>query len=366
VNGTFDVTPRLGAKKKSRQRFLVEKILPASEDKDTIVPYQFSWDCRVIIRDMQPTPNATLPASPLALDFETLKGMNKELEKLARILQSEELQEPILIVGPPGTGKTSVLGALSTLRNWATFPITASTISSSDSRIRASLSATFSEARSNLPSMILIDDLDDLVPRDAPSAFASALGNEIRNDLNRNVRIVASAKRQLNLHQNFTWTFLYIVEFPVPTAAARKEILKLHCKSASDELLERVSLRTHAFVPGDIWRLCGAARLAADARAQQASMPSTDSRPKRQVLEEDFEVALRSVRPSAMGEILLDVPNVRWSDIGGSEHLKEELQRATSFIFGVSDSCSVLRLLIKGRLLWKVHRSLNTSQTAGF
>jgi SpoVK/Ycf46/Vps4 family AAA+-type ATPase len=317
---------------------LVEKILPAGADEDAIVPYQFSWNCKIVIREKQPTHDTTLPTSPLEFDFGTLKGMKKELEKLAVLLNSNP-QDPVLIVGPSGTGKTSILEALSDIK-CATFQITASTISSSGSKIRTALSAIFSEARETLPAMILIDDLDILVPVDAPSALASALSQEIRNKSNGNVRIVASAKRQLDIHQHFSWAFPYLIELPVPTAVARKEILRGYCESASDELLDFVSTRTHAFVPGDIWRLYHAARQAAlwrchNAHPQTAGI-SSNSRPQLPILEEDFAVALRSIRPSAMGEILLDVPDVRWSDIGGSEHLKAELQRATRFLFEVS------------------------------
>jgi AAA family ATPase len=341
VNGTFDVIPRLGAKKMTRQRFLVEKILPDGLGKDAIVPYQFSLESKIVIRDAQSTLDASLPTSPMEFDFGTLKGMDEELDDLAGILESELPHEPTLIVGPSGTGKTSVLKALADGK-WSAFRITASTVSSSDSKIRAILSALFSEARDSLPAIVLIDNLDRLVPRDASAALANAIGEEIQNKLNRSVCIVASAKRQLDLHEAFTWVFPNVIELPVPTAAARKDILAVHCESASGELLEHVSLRTHAFVPGDIWRLCGAAKQAARKRRDKAHprLTSADARPKVQILEEDFAVALRSVRPSAMGEIFLDVPNVRWSDIGGSEHLKDELRRATSFIFEVSESSS--------------------------
>jgi AAA family ATPase len=375
VGGTFDVTPRLSGKKKSRQRFLVEKILPASQDKDMVIPYQFSMDCKIVIRDTQMMNHTNLPTSQLEIGFGSLKGMNKQLLKLEGIL-TKLSPAPILIIGPSGTGKSAVLEALSNgsweaFRNWATFSITASTMSSTDSKVRASLLAIFSEASTKHPAVVLIDDLDLLVPGDAPMALAAALRDEIRNNVNKNVRIVASAKRLLDMHPSVAGVFRYNIELPVPTAAGRKEILKVYCESASDELLEHVSSHTHAFVPRDIELLCCAAAVAAMERRDNThhrpvGRPSADSGPSDRILEEDFTAALRSVRPSAMGEIFLDVPNVRWRDIGGSESLKKELQRATGSIFKVSNTCSILLLLTMNRPQLKLRRYLRKIRIAEF
>jgi SpoVK/Ycf46/Vps4 family AAA+-type ATPase len=298
----------------------------------------------------------------LEFDFSKLKGMSKALNTLTRTLKYGMPEEPILVVGQSGTGKTSILNALSD-SNWPTFRITSSNTSSSDAKIRATLSIFFAEARQMAPAIVLIDNLDTLVPRDASEGLASALGEEIRSDLNKNIRIVASAKRQPDLHPSFAWTFRSVVDLPVPTAATRKEILEGCCESASDEVLEHVSLRTHAFVPGDIWRLCGVAINAAMLRQSEANSQS-DSLPRLSVLEEDFAVALRSVRPSAMGEVFLDVPNVHWRDVGGSENLKEELQRATSFIFDVSGSIFLCHIANMGRLLMECRPYSKKSKTA--
>jgi SpoVK/Ycf46/Vps4 family AAA+-type ATPase len=328
-----------------------------------IVPYQFSFGCKIVIRDIQTTHNPIRPIPPLEFDFGMLKGMNGELKRLAGTLNSQLPQKPILIVGPSGTGKTSVLETLSNGK-WATFKIDESTIISPGSKVKGFLSRLFSEARETLPAMIIIDDLDLMAPRDAPSAFGTVLSQEIRNNLNGNIRIVASAKRPLDLNQCFAWTFPRDIELPVPTLAARKEILRGYCESASDELLDHVSERTHAFVPGDIWRLCSKAEMAAEIRVnddhtQSAGIPSADSRPKLRILEEDFEVALRSVHPSAMSEVFIDVPNVRWSDIGGSEYLKGQLQLAARLIFEVRVIHALfIRQLTMRRLLLKARRYL--------
>ncbi|MDI3475884.1 MAG: transitional endoplasmic reticulum ATPase, partial [Thermococcaceae archaeon] len=57
----------------------------------------------------------------------------------------------------------------------------------------------------------------------------------------------------------------------------------------------------------------------------------------REVLEElkvtrrDFYEALKMVEPSALREVLIEVPNVRWEDIGGLEDVKQELREAVEW-----------------------------------
>ena len=42
----------------------------------------------------------------------------------------------------------------------------------------------------------------------------------------------------------------------------------------------------------------------------------------------DFQESLKEIEPSAMREVLVEVPNVKWTDIGGLEEVKEELKEA--------------------------------------
>ena len=50
-----------------------------------------------------------------------------------------------------------------------------------------------------------------------------------------------------------------------------------------------------------------------------------------QIIVNAFQDALRSIRPSAMREILVEVPDVTWKDIGGMEELKKQLQQAVEW-----------------------------------
>ena len=45
----------------------------------------------------------------------------------------------------------------------------------------------------------------------------------------------------------------------------------------------------------------------------------------------DFKEALKVVRPSALREVLVEIPNVKWLDIGGLENIKQELIEAVEW-----------------------------------
>ena len=49
------------------------------------------------------------------------------------------------------------------------------------------------------------------------------------------------------------------------------------------------------------------------------------------ISQKDFNDALKVVRPSAMREVLVENPNVRWEDVGGLEGIKRELKEAVEW-----------------------------------
>jgi transitional endoplasmic reticulum ATPase len=49
---------------------------------------------------------------------------------------------------------------------------------------------------------------------------------------------------------------------------------------------------------------------------------------KLKVKQQDFDYALRMVQPSAMREVLIEIPKVKWQDVGGLEDVKEALKES--------------------------------------
>eukprot|EP00899_Mesostigma_viride_P001806 jgi/Mesvir1/11626/Mv00029-RA.1 len=173
------------------------------------------------------------------------------------------------------------------------------------------------------------------------------------------------------------------LEVGVPTPAARREILRAHLSRVRHNLspseVERLASATHGFVGADLAALVGEAsmnalrRIASSPTLTSSSSSSTSSSSfassssssaaaavasapapltpgtaladlgvssihargmgpgmpppaSWQVTFRDFERAQTVVRPSAMREVMLEVPSVRWSDIGGQEDIKQRLQ----------------------------------------
>ncbi|WP_456394184.1 CDC48 family AAA ATPase [Thermococcus sp.] len=105
-----------------------------------------------------------------------------------------------------------------------------------------------------------------------------------------------------------------------------------------DDLLDEFAEKTHGFVGADLAALAREAAMAALRRLIKSGRIDfeAESIPK-EVLEElkvtrkDFHEALKMVEPSALREVLLEVPNVHWEDIGGLEDVKEQLREAVEW-----------------------------------
>ncbi|MEO2152549.1 MAG: AAA family ATPase, partial [Thermococcus sp.] len=105
-----------------------------------------------------------------------------------------------------------------------------------------------------------------------------------------------------------------------------------------DALLEELAEVTHGFVGADLAALAREAAMAALRRLiKEGKIDFEAEHIPREVLEElkvtrkDFYEALKMVEPSALREVLLEVPNVRWDDIGGLEDVKQELREAVEW-----------------------------------
>jgi len=96
--------------------------------------------------------------------------------------------------------------------------------------------------------------------------------------------------------------------------------------------LKRLAEVTHGFVGADLEALAKEAAMSVLRRI----LPEIKLKDKQKVPQEDlnklivnandFKEALKLVRPSAMREVLVEVPNVKWNDIGGLGEVKEQLR----------------------------------------
>src|SRR2546422_1277600 len=126
------------------------------------------------------------------------------------------------------------------------------------------------------------------------------------------------------------------IEIGVPDKEGRLEIMQIHTRGmplAEDVDLKRLADITHGFVGADLEALAKEAAIRALRRILPEVNMEAESVPvailnKIKVMNADFLDALKEVEPSAMREVLVEVPDLKWDDIGGLEDVKEELREA--------------------------------------
>lgn len=246
----------------------------------------------------------------------------------------------LLLYGPSGVGKSMIANALISECNVNTFTVYSSDIySKSVGETEGKLREVFDKAISSAPSIILLEDVDSLCPRRSSSSTDHekrvltqlvTLFDDLQS-ANNNVLVVATTAKLDLVDGSLRRPGRLDMEFEiyVPTPDMRTEILaKLLAKipnTLSREMVQNISFVTHGFVGADLYGLCSKAIINAVKRHQKGETTS-DGEPK--VTMADLHYALTTTKPSAMKEVLVEVPNVRWSDIGGQKDLKLKLKQA--------------------------------------
>lgn len=202
----------------------------------------------------------------------------------------------------------------------------------------------FDEAEKNAPSIIFIDEIDSIAPKreevtgEVERRVVSQLLTLLDGLKKRGKVIVIAATNRPNsidpaLRRG--GRFDREIEIPIPDRAGRLEILKIHTRSMP--LDKSVNLNwladiTYGFVGADIWMLAKEAAMSALRRVLPEIKWKEEKELPREVMEklvvkkEDFENALRLVEPSAMREVLVEIPKIKWDDIGGLESTKQTLK----------------------------------------
>jgi transitional endoplasmic reticulum ATPase len=262
----------------------------------------------------------------------------------------------ILLYGPPGTGKTLLAKAVANETDAYFIAINGPEIMSkfygeSEQRLRE----IFEEAKEHAPAIIFIDEIDAIAPkreevtgevekRVVAQLLALMDGLEARGDV-----IVIGATNRPNAVDpalRRPGRFDREIEIGIPDKRGRLEILKVHTRSmplAKDVDLEKLAEITHGYVGADIAALCREAAM----KALRRVLPKIDLEREEipvEVLEtievtmEDFMNAYREITPSALREIEVEVPTVRWTDIGGLEEVKQQLREAVEWPLKYPDS----------------------------
>ena len=293
--------------------------------------------------------------------YEDIGGLKEEIQKVREMIELPlrhpeifeklgiEAPKGILLHGPPGTGKTLLAKAVASESNSHFISISGPEIMSkfygeSEARLRE----IFKEAKEKSPSIIFIDEIDSIAPkreevtgeveRRVVSQLLSVMdGLEARGK----VIVIAATNRPNAIDPALRrpGRFDREIEIKVPDKRGRLEILQIHTHNMpldQDVDQDKVAAVTHGFVGADLEYLCKEAamkclrRLLPELNLEDEKIPP-ETLEKLVITMNDFDNAIKEIMPSAMREVYLESPDIPWTEIGGLEEVKRELQEAVEW-----------------------------------
>jgi transitional endoplasmic reticulum ATPase len=300
-------------------------------------------------------PQAEKAAKIPRVSYEDIGGLDGEIARVREMIELPlrhpeifdklgiEAPKGVLLHGPPGTGKTLLAKAVAS-ETFAHF------ISISGPEIMSkyygeseeNLREIFTEAEENAPSIIFIDEIDSIAPkrdevqgelerRVVAQLLATMDGLEARGK----VVVIGATNRANALDPALRrpGRFDREIEIGIPNRDARRAVLQIHTRGmplAKDVDLDRMADLTHGYVGADLSALCKEAAMNALRKLLPKIDLDQDYVPAEllnsiSIGQADFDQAFRELVPSVMREVMLETPNVRWTDIGDLDTVKQEL-----------------------------------------
>ena len=303
------------------------------------------------------------------VSYEDIGGLEDEIKKIREMVELPlkhpeiferlgiEAPKGVLLHGPPGTGKTLLAKAVANETNSHFILINGPEIMSKYyGQSEENLRKKFEEAQKNAPSIVFIDEIDAIASKREETrgeverrvvAQLLALMDGLQS---RGKVVVIAATNVPNILDSALrrpGRFDREIEIGVPGKEGRLNILKIHTRNmplSKNVNLKELAAITHGFVGADVSSLTKEAamivlrRILPDLRLQEEQPIPKDILEKLRVNQKDFKEALKMVRPSALREVLVEVPNVKWESIGGLEEVKQELIEAVEWPLKYPDS----------------------------
>src|SRR5712692_2548872 len=313
-----------------------------------------SENTEIVFGEQVKEPVTTLPR----IAYEDIGGLRPVIQKVREMIElplrhpelferlGVEAPKGVLIHGPPGTGKTLLARAVASETN-ANFQslggpeIMSKYYGESEENLRT----VFKQAQENAPSIIFIDEVDSIAPKreevtgEVEKRVVSQLLSLMDGLQSRGKVVVIGATNRINAIDpalRRPGRFDREIEIGVPDSEGRLEVLQIHTRGmplAKDVDLKKLADVTHGFVGADLEALAKEAAIRALRRILPEINLEAENIPAEVlntiiVRRSDFQEALKEVEPSAMREVLVEVPDIKWDDIGGLEGVKEELREA--------------------------------------
>jgi transitional endoplasmic reticulum ATPase len=319
-----------------------------------------------------------------SITYEDIGGLRDEVTKVREMIElplrhpelfkrlGVEAPKGVILHGPPGTGKTLLAKAVANETNVNFYSIGGPEIMSkfygeSEERLRN----IFQEAEKNAPSIIFIDELDSIAPKreevsgEVERRVVAQLLSLMDGLTSRGKVVVIGATNRINAVDpalRRPGRFDREIEIGVPDRDGRLDILQIHTRGmplAKDVDLQRLADISHGFVGADLLALAKEAAIRALRRVLPEINLSAESIPgetinKIIVTMQDFMDVIKEMEPSAMREVFVEIPDVKWEDVGGLNDVKQELMEAVEWplkyqgLFSYADATPPKGILLYG------------------
>ncbi|XP_058922760.1 ATPase family gene 2 protein homolog A isoform X2 [Kogia breviceps] len=342
----------------NEERLLKSPSVGAQRNTDTF--YFISSTTRVNFTKIRT--NSKDQDNQLKVTYDMIGGLNSQLKEIREIIELP-LKQPelfksygippprgVLLYGPPGTGKTMIARAVANeVGAYVSVINGPEIISKFYGETEARLRQIFAEATLRHPSIIFIDELDALCPKREGAqnevekrvvASLLTLMDGIGSEGSEGQVLVLGATNRphaLDAALRRPGRFDKEIEIGVPNAQDRLDILQKLLRRVPHLLTEAELLQlannAHGYVGADLKALCNEAGLHALRRVlrKHPNLPDSKMAGLVKITLKDFLQGMNDIRPSAMREVAIDVPNVSWSDIGGLGNIKLKLKQAVEW-----------------------------------
>jgi transitional endoplasmic reticulum ATPase len=297
------------------------------------------------------------------ISYEDIGGLGTQVQRIREMIELPlkypevferlgiEAPKGVFMYGPPGTGKTLTARAVANETDAYFISISGPEImgkfyGESEARLRS----IFEDAQKHAPAIIFIDEIDAIAPKREDMGSEKQVERRVVSQLlalmdgleSRGHVIVIGATNIPNTIDpalRRPGRFDREISIPIPDKNGRLEILDIHTRGmplAKDVDVEKLAAITHGFVGADLQALAREAAMS----ALRKILPKIDFElsdiPYETLLEleismDNFLEAMKEIEPSAIREVFVEVPDVKWSDVGGLENIKQELKEAVEW-----------------------------------
>jgi len=295
------------------------------------------------------------------LSYEDIGGLKPQLQRIREMIELPlrypevfkrlgiDAPKGVLLHGPPGCGKTLIARAIAHETEANFFSVNGpEVIHKFYGESEAHLRKIFEDATLKGPSIVFLDEIDAIAPirekvigdvEKRVVAQLLALMDGLTKRQNVIVIAATNIPNALDPAMRRPGRFDREISIPIPDRNGRLEVLEIHSRGmplAQDVDMTHLADITHGFVGADLEALCREAAMI----CLRGIMPDIDfvltqipyeQLAKLEVHMDDFLASLREVEPSAIREVFVEVPDVRWQDVGGLEEVKAHLIEAVQW-----------------------------------